>query len=170
MKTFATILFALALSVSASAQSALDRVYSKYKGQSGITSIELGNELLKLAAALDPDDAELGEISRQFEGIRMLVAESGGRELLDESAAALQADGCASLMEVEEEGAVVRFFARGADGAFTDFSMLVFDRSDDSEAVVLTIKGRFSAEDLARLGEMDDDGYMSPLRKLGKTE
>lgn len=166
MKKIISLIFAIALTLTVAAQNTFDGVFEKYKGKSGFTTLSMGNELLKFAAALDPNDEELQQLPDKIRGIRLLVSENGGKKLSDEFTEAVKAEDYLDIMEVVDEGAVVNFYAKPAEDNFCGFAMVVSNSNGMGEVVLLSIDGTFTRDDLVELGKTNGNGYLSVLRKL----
>lgn len=167
MKKLLVIAAVTLFSIAATAQNSFDDIYSKYRGKSGFTSISMGNELLRFAAAMDPDDEELQELPNKIKGLRLLVSDKESQSLTDDINRAIKASDYLNIMEVIEDDDVVKFYAKSGASEFCGFAMHVY--SSDGEQVILTIEGDFTTDDLVKLGQNKEEGdYLSLLRKLEK--
>ena len=169
MKKLIITTFAMMFVLLASAQTTLDDIYMKYRGKNGFTSLSMGNDLLKFAAALDPSDEELQQLSDKFRGIKLLVADDFSQELLDEFKAVIEAENYLNIMEVVEGDGVVRFYAKAGKKDYMSFAMIVTEPNGGQ--VMMSIDGEFTTDDLVKLGQGRSDGdYLSLLRKLEKSK
>lgn len=167
MKKLLVIAVITLFSVAATAQNSFDNIYQKYRGKSGFTSMSMGNELLRFAAAMDPEDEELQDLPNKIRGLRLLVSDKASQNFTDDINDAIEAGGYLNIMEVVDGDDVVKFYAKPGASEYCSFAMHVY--SDDGEQVILTIEGDLTTSDLAKLGQnKDDDDYLSLLRKLEK--
>jgi len=172
MKRLILILVTLSsLSILSAQQTDLvDKVFEKYAGKEGITTVYISSLMFDLMNNLEVDDPEYNEFKNATKGIKALrilsqdVNKTGGkgfaRELLDQ----LPKDKYQQLMVVKEEGQDVLFLAREEKGVVVEFLLIV---SGDGENTLIDIRGVIDLESIASLSKgMGIEG----LEKLDELE
>ena len=134
-------------------QSAVDRVFEKYSGREGYTTVYISSFMFNLMNSLEVDDPEYDEFKQATSGIssiKILSQEGGGseafgRELLDMLPRAEYQE----LMVVKEEDEEVLFLAREQDGRITEFLLIV--SGDDGSDALIAIQGDIDLESISNL-------------------
>ena len=161
MKRAVTIAIVLSLGILAFGQgSAVDKVFDKYAGKEGYTTVHISSFMFKLMAGIETDDPEYEEFQKATSGInslRILTQEDGnsvafGKELLD----MLPRQEYQEMMKVKDGDEEVLFLAREEGGKISEFLLIV---SGGGEDVLIAITGEIDMESLSSIaGSLDMPG------------
>jgi len=165
MKRFAILLVTVAFPFVLDAQGVAEEMFERYAGKPGYTSVAIGSEFLNFVAALDKEDKELQDLSNKISSLKILVAKEQVDEFGKTLARGITREGYKEVMQANDEGGLVTFYARPKGDKFSNFILHV---TNSDEEVMLAIAGNFTLSDLSKLGSSskDDDSYISLLRKL----
>ena len=124
-----------------SQQSAVDKVFEKYSGQEGYTTVYISSFMFNLLNSLEADDPEFNEFKKATSGINSIKiltqdgdgSESFGKELLN----MLPRSEYKELMVVKDAEENVQFLAREEGGKITEFLLIVSGGGDDALIAIL---------------------------------
>jgi hypothetical protein len=145
-------------------KSAVDRVFDKYSGKEGYTTVYISSFMFNLLSSLDTDDPEYNEYKNAISGINSIkiLAQEGdkseafGKELLE----MLPRSEYKEMMVVKDEGEDVQFLAHEENGKITEFLLIV---SGGGEDALIAIQGNIDLESIASIAKGLD---MPGLEKL----
>lgn len=148
-------------------QSAVDKVFDKYSGKEGYTTVYISSFMFNLLNKLEVDDPEYNEFKKATSGIssiRILTQDGSnsapfGKELL----AMLPRSEYQEMMVVKEENEEVLFLAREEGGKITEFLLIV---SGGGEDALIAITGDIDIESLAGIAEGLDMPALENLEGL----
>jgi len=143
------ILFTLA---AFSQQSAVDKVFDKYNGKEGYTTVYISSFMFNLLNSLEVDDPEYNEFKKATSGISSIKiltqegkgSESFGKELLN----MLPRSEYKEMMVVKDDEEEVQFLARESGGKITEFLLIVSGGGDDA---LIAIQGDIDLESIASI-------------------
>ncbi|MFZ5939972.1 MAG: DUF4252 domain-containing protein [Bacteroidota bacterium] len=148
----------------------VDKIFDKYSGKEGITTVYISSMMFNLMNNLEVNDPEYQDFKKATQGIKSMrilsqdqvkPGEKGfARELLD----ILPKDQYQQLMVVKEEGQDVLFLAREEKGVVVEFLLLV---SGKDENALIDIQGVIDLESIASLSK---GMGMEELEKLDELE
>lgn len=135
-----------------SQQSAVDKVFDKYSGQEGYTTVYISSFMFNLLNSLEVDDPEYNEFKKATSGINSIKiltqdgsgSESFGKELLS----MLPRSEYKELMVVKDQEEEVLFLARESGGKITEFLLIV---SGGGEDALIAIQGDIDLESIASI-------------------
>jgi hypothetical protein len=150
-------------------KSAVDKVFDKYSGKEGYTTVYISSFMFNLLNNLEVDDPEYNEFKKATSGIssiKILTQEGDkstpfGKELLE----MLPRSEYKEMMVVKEEGEDVLFLAREEGGKITEFLLIV---SGGGEDALIAIQGDIDLESIASLAEGLDMPGLENLEELDK--
>jgi hypothetical protein len=160
----------LLIAMAASGQkSAVDRVFEKYSGNKGYTTVYISSFMINMLSKLDVDDPEFNNFKKATSGISSIkiLTQAGdgsvpfGRELIS----MLPREEYKEMMVVKDEGEEVLFLAREAGGKITEFLLVV---SGGGEDVLIAIQGSIDLESLSSLAAGLDMPGMKNLEEMEK--
>jgi len=144
------------LTVNAQQGTPVDRIFDKYSGQEGITTVYISSMMFDLMNKLDVDDPDYKEFKKATGGIKSMrilsqdqlkPGEKGfARELLD----ILPRDKYQQLMVVKEEGQDVLFLAREEKGQIVQFLLIVTGKNENA---LIDIQGIIDLESISKLSK-----------------
>jgi hypothetical protein len=149
------------------AQSPVDKIFNKYAGKDGYTTVEINSMMFKLMSNIETNDPEYEDFKKAtsgIESIRILAQDNGGanfaRELLD----ILPREKYEEMMVVKESDEEVVFLAREEGGIVTEFLLIVDGKGNDDALIVF--KGNIDLESIASLSGAMDLPAMESLEDL----
>ncbi len=153
----------LLLTSQASAQSPIDKVFDKYVGQDGFTTVNISKEMFQMlqqmAAGAEKDTGmkELKGIVDQLNGLKVLSYEFDSTNVpkavavYNEFAGSFPAGTYKELMTINEGREYVRFMTKQeASGKVTEMVMLAKDKH---EVTVLSLTGNIDLASLSKLSK-----------------
>ena len=149
-------------------QSAADRIFDKYSGKEGYTTVYISSFMFNLLNSLEVDDPEYDEFKKATSGItsiKILTQDGGeseafGRELLD----MLPGDEYQEMMVVKDEDEDVLFLAKQEGNRITEFLLIV--SGGDGEDALIAIQGDIDLESLSSIASGLDMPGMENLEEL----
>lgn len=150
--------------------SAVEKLFKRYGGQDGFTTITINSGLLKMAAQFTDGDEDL-EVLNHIKTIKILAQEGGVADnFYDEIMGELKRDSYEELMTVNSDGEDVIFLIKTDGDKISEFLLVV---GGDDENVLIYIGGDLRMKDLAKLGSsinMDGDSFahLEHLKDLDK--
>ena len=150
-------------------KSAVDKVFDKYSGKEGYTTVYISSFMFNMLSNLETDDPEYNEYKKAISGIKSIkiLAQEGdnsvafGKELLD----MLPRDEYKEMMTVKDEGEDVLFLAHEENGKITEFLLIV---SGGGEDALIAIQGDIDLESIASLASGLDMPGMEKLEDIDK--
>jgi len=150
-------------------QSAVDKVFDKYSGKEGYTTVYISSFMFNLLNSLEVDDPEYNEFKKATSGIKSIKiltqdggnSESFGKELL----AMLPKSEYQEMMKVKDQDEEVLFLAKESGGRISEFLLIVSGGSDD---VLIAITGDIDLESLSSIASGLDLPGMENLDNLEK--
>ena len=139
--------------------SAVDKLFNKYKGKDGVTTVMIGPELFRVMKGMEIDDLKDSDIPfDKVSSVKILTIEDDdafeGVNFYNEVKGELKTDDFAELMTIDDGGETVRMWMKADKAVVTEFLMIV--GGDDN--VLIYITGNFNMNDLEKLaGSFDED-------------
>ena len=171
MKKLVLILIvALAPALANAQNSAVEKLFKKYGGQDGFTTVTINGSLLKMVAEF-ADEEDGAEVLNTINSIKILAQEDGqASNFYDEVMGELKRDAYEELMTVNSGDEDVIFLIKKEGKKIKEFLLLV---GGEDENAVVYIAGDLNMKDLANLGksmniEGDVFGHLSELEDLDK--
>lgn len=163
---FAGVFILLGLAVFGQ-KTAVDKVFDKYSGKDGYTTVYISSFMFNLLNSLEVDDPEYDEFKQATSGINSIKiltqegsdSEAFGKELLD----MLPRSEYKELMVVKEEDEEVLFLAREEGGKITEFLLIV---SGGGEDALIAIQGDIDLESISSIASGLDMPGMENLEEL----
>lgn len=133
-------------------QSAVDKVFEKYSGKEGYTTVYISSFMFNLLNKLEVDDPDYNEFKKATSGINSIKiltqegdnSESFGKELLNMLPSSVYKE----MMVVKEEEEEVKFLAREENGKITEFLLIV---SGGGEDALIAITGDIDLESISSI-------------------
>lgn len=151
-----------------SQQSAVDRVFDKYAGKEGYTTVYISNYMFNLLSNLESDDPEYNEFKKATSGInsiKILTQEHGSTSFGKELINMLPREEYKEMMVVKEQEEEVLFLAREEGGRIVEFLLIV---SGDGEDALIAIQGDIDLESISNLASGLDMPGLENLEDLEK--
>jgi len=167
MKQLFISVFLLLVGAGAFAQkSPVDRIFDKYSGQEGYTTVHISSFMFNLLSSIDTDDPEYEDFKKASSGIkslRILTQESNdAASFASELLELLPRNEYQEMMKVKDESEEVLFLAKEEGGKITEF-LLIVSGDDD---VLIAITGDIDMETLSSIAAGMDMPGMENLEEL----
>jgi hypothetical protein len=159
MKRISILLAVLMVPLFAGAQSdAIQKLFNKYQGKEGVTTVNIGPELFQVMKAMDVEEFENEDIPLdKVASVKILTIEDADAypnvNFYKEIKGDLNTDGMAEIMTVQDGKETVHMWMRADTQSATEFLLIV--SGDDN--VLIHITGSFGMEDLEALAESFDE-------------
>ena len=159
MKRVTLFLLAMAIPALMMAQNdAIDKLINKYKGQEGVTVVNIGPELFQMVKGMEIEDLKDQDIPLdKISSVRILTIEDNEElsnvNFYDELKKDFDVSNLQEVMTVDDGGEVVRMWMRNDGGNVQEFLLIV--GGDDN--VLIHITGDFNMSDLEGLAESFGD-------------
>ncbi|MBS4058706.1 MAG: DUF4252 domain-containing protein [Bacteroidales bacterium] len=156
--------------------SPMDKLFDKYAGKDGFTSVNISSEMFKLAAGMSAagdsvKTKELNEIVSQLTGMKILVYTPGEAtgtkvDFLKEIEKNMPLKDYSELMTVMEKESKVRFLTKsGSNNKITEMLMIA---NDGKETVLMSFTGLIDLETIGKLSKSMNMKGMDSLEALDK--
>ena len=153
-----------------SQQSAVDKVFDKYSGKEGYTTVYISSFMFNLLNSLEVDDPEYNEFKKATSGINSIKiltqdgsgSASFGKELLN----MLPRSEYKELMVVKDQEEEVLFLAKEDGGRISEFLLIV---SGGGEDALIAIQGDIDLESISSIASgLDMPGleYLEDMEEL----
>lgn len=132
--------------------SAVDKVFDKYSGKEGYTTVYISSFMFNMLNSLETDDPEYNEFKKATAGIKsikILTQEGGNSEAFGaELLKMLPRSEYQEMMVVKDQDEDVLFLAREVGGKITEFLLIV---SGSGEDVLIAIQGDIDLESISKI-------------------
>lgn len=158
MKRIILLFVAVALPAFLLAQnSAVDKLFNKYKGKDGVTTVQISPELFQIVKALEIENIEEHDIPfDKIASVKILTIEDEeefeGVNFYDEIEKDLDISNFAEVMTVDDGGETVRMWMKADNAVVSEFLLIV----GGEDNVLIYITGNFNMNDLEGLAESFD--------------
>lgn len=158
MKRVFFIVLAIAFPAFLMAQnSAVDKLFNKYKGKDGVTTVQISPELFQIVKAMEIDEIDEHDIPfDKIASVKILTIEDeeewDGVNFYKEIQKDLDVSDFAEVLTVDDGGETVRMWMKADKAKVSEFLLIV--GGDDN--VLIYITGNFNLNDLEGLAESFD--------------
>ena len=137
--------------------SAVDNLFSKYKGKEGVTTVQISPELFQIVKAMEIEEIDEHDIPfDKIASVKILTIEDEegyeGVNFYDEIEKDLDVSQFAEVLTVDDGGETVRMWMKAEKSVVSEFLLIV--GGDDN--VLIYITGNFNMNDLEGLAESFD--------------
>ncbi len=168
MKKIIIALIITAFAGSLSAQSAVDKIFDKYAGQDGYTTVVINSFMFKFLSNIETNDPDYESFKKATQGINSIriLTQDGkgskpfGKELLQ----ILPRKEYEELMVVKESDEEVAFLVREEGGEIVEFLLIVSGNGDEDALIAIT--GIIDMESISKLSSGMDLPGMNNLEGL----
>jgi hypothetical protein len=167
----------LAIPAMMNAQSPIDKVFEKYAGQDGFTSVNISKEMFQMLMQMGQGDSkdtsavEIRKMMEQLTGLKVLtytfdsVKIARAVSVYNEFAGVFPAGSYKELMTINEGRQNIKFMTRSdASGKITEMVMLMKDKT---EVAVLSLTGNIDLSTVSKLSKGMNIHGMENLKKIG---
>jgi len=161
------MLLALSLTVVKGQNSAVDKLFEKYSGKEGYTSILISKYMFSMFSDVNPDNKEFNDLVGKLNSIKILASDSTNKEgvnFYSEIIKELPIKDYKELMVVKEKDQVVKFLVKDVNGVIVELLLIVGGKNDN---VLICIQGdNINLKNIAKLSKsMKIDG-LENLEKI----
>jgi len=172
----ATLLLVAFLPASLLAQTAIDKLYEKYAGKEGFTSINISPEMFSMLGNINTDDStgdvqDAKMVMEQLKGLKMLAYEpkpdavtNDKEAFMKEVRKTIPLDEYAELMAIREDGSDIRFLVRKNSGNRISEMLMIID--SDTDAMIMSLTGDIDMNTISKIGKTMNMKGMENLDKL----
>jgi ribonuclease BN (tRNA processing enzyme) len=171
------LLFSAAITMTFAQDSPSDKLFEKYNGEEGFTTVHITSELFALFADMDiegEDMEDMKEMMDQLKHIRILMyeldkenPERGRLEDFKKEIKQFDLDGFSELMTVKEKGEEVKFMARKKGDRIGELLLII---NEEDEAGFISIFGDIDLNTVSKLSKTMKFEGMDQLEKLEEGE
>lgn len=139
----------LILSVTAYSQRSIDRLFERYSGREGFTTVNISGNLLNIAASFDDDDKD---VDARITGVRILAQKDDWEtdiNFLDMVKRDLDFNGYEEFLSVREHDQDVKMMVRLQGRRVTELLIVTGGRDN----AIIQVKGDMTVSDAKRLSE-----------------
>jgi hypothetical protein len=167
MRTIALFIALITVSLAAAAQpSPADKVFEKYSGREGYTSVYISKYMFSLFSGMETKDQEIENILGKLTGIRILASEGkqpAGVNFFAEVMKDLPRDQYQELMVIKEQGQDFQFLIREQDGLITELLMIAGGESNNA---LISIQGNIDLNTISKLSRSMNIGGLDALERI----
>lgn len=171
MKKVMLMALAVMLAPMVFGQTASDKLFEKYSGRDGYTSIHITQYMFQLFADLDTDEEmkEFTEMASSIDRMKILTVDSDSlhpnraRDFYKDASSTLPIKQYQELMVVKDGDQTVQMLIKEEGKLVSEFLMLV---NDDHESVVISITGNIDLNQLARMSSKMNIEGLENLQEL----
>lgn len=159
----------LVLSLNLNAQTAVDKIFDKYNGSAGFTSVTINKYMFEMIARMDTSEEgkEFREAISKLYSIRILAMDSvnsGGVNLYDVVMNSLPEKEYKELMTIKEGNTDIKFLVREKGDIITELILIAGGRNEENALIV--IKGEIDLASIGAIGRSMDIEGLEQLEKL----
>jgi hypothetical protein len=161
MKRIVLLVMAVAFPAFIIAQnSAVDKLFNKYSGKEGVTTVSISPELFQIVKAMDIEEIDDADIPfDKIASVKILTIEDEeqweGVNFYTEISEDLDVSNFEEVMTVNDGGEMVRIWMKVEENEVSEFLLIV--GGDDNVLVYIT--GNFNMNDLEELAESVDQDF-----------
>lgn len=152
MKKLLLGLLLVILPVLTFAQNPVEKVFDKYSGKDGVTTITVNKQLFKMMSQFETKEQEL-KVLENLEFIKILAIEDSilNREFYDQVNSKLEQLDYEELMNIKGNTENVKFLVKQQEDVIKELVMLAGEKS---ESALIYIKGNIKLEDISKIVEV----------------
>lgn len=151
------IILSIILPLNIAAQDEVDKLFEKYAGRDGFTTVNISGKILGLAAQIDEKDKNAKEMMDQLSGIKILSVDDEGlnkglnffEELDKQNFFRKIKDDYELVMDVKESNQVVKFYLKENKGGKVGELLMIVGGKDNA---IISIRGNIDMQNLSKLG------------------
>ena len=170
-KLFTLIAGLLLVSMSSFAQKdPVDRLFDKYSGQDGYTTVYISSKMFSLFSQIDPEDEDLQNMMNGLKSIRILAGDDESNmknkvNFYDEVMKDLPVDKYEELMVIKESGQDLKFLIREENNVIVEL-LLVGGGTSADDNVLISIRGIIDMKNISKIGKAFDVEGLDNLEKI----
>jgi len=146
--------------------SPVDRLFEKYSGREGYTSVYISKYMFSLFSNIETEDKELENVLGKLTGIRILASDTdkvSGSNFYAEIMKDLPVREYEELMVVKEKGQDFKFLIREKDGIISELLMVAGGMSNNA---LISIQGNIDLNTISKLSRSMKIEGLDALEKI----
>ncbi len=170
MKTKILILFFVSLqSIAFSQSSPIDKLFDKYSGKEGFTTVYISQYMFDLFRDVKTDDKDFENLVKGLKSIRILSVEDpklvpAGLNFYKEIMNEIPANQYKELMVIKEKGQDTKFLIKENQGRIVELLLI----SGGNENTFISIEGNLDMKSLSKLSKSMNIQGLKPLENVDK--
>ncbi len=162
-----TMLLVFVLIVSKAQNSAVDKLFEKYSGKDGYTSILISKYMFSMFSDVNPENKDFNDLVGKLNSIKILACDSSNNDGINfykEIMKELPIKDYKELMVVKEKNQEIKFLVKDVNGIIVELLLIVGGKYDN---VLICIQGdNINLKNIAKLSKsMKIDG-LENLEKI----
>jgi hypothetical protein len=167
MKTQLIFICLIAIPWLGKAQSPVDKLFDKYSGKDGFTTVYITQYMFGMFKDINTNDKEFDDLVKNLKSIRILTSEDNkaipaGTNFFKEIMKELPVQQYKELMVVKEKDQEMKFLAKENNGRISELLLI----SGGKENVLICIEGNIDMKNLAQLSKNFKIEGMKSLEKI----
>ncbi|MCK4465555.1 MAG: DUF4252 domain-containing protein [Bacteroidales bacterium] len=150
---------------------AVDKLFDKYAGKDGFTTVFISKNLFKMVADIELEDPEVNDVIDNLETIKILVTDDyenrEGVNFYDEIMKELPMNEYEELLTVKDSDQDVRFLVKEKDGIIKELLLVVGGRDDNA---LISITGDIDLRHISKISKSMHGCGLEHLEKLEEDE
>lgn len=151
-----------------SQHNAVNKLFEKYAGKEGFTTVYISRNLFKMVGEMNLDDPDINELVDKLETIKILVSDSEfineeGINFYDEIMTGLTIDEYDELLVVKEKDKDINFLSKEKNGIIVELLLVVGGKDEN---VLISITGSIDLKHISKLASSMKGTGMEHLNKL----
>lgn len=166
------ILFTVFPLLAFSQHPSVNKLFDKYSGKEGFTTVYISKNLFKMVGQMDMDDPDVEKLVDEIETIKILASDSEFinenninfyKEIMDE----LPVGEYNELLVVKEKDQDVRFLSKEKNGVVVELLLVVGGKNDNA---LINIAGNIDLKHISKLASSMEGTGFEHLEKLEEEE
>lgn len=146
----------------------VDRVFEKYSGKEGFTTVYITSKMFSLFSEAEVEDEEFNDLVNSLKSIRILATDDSEnsdasinfyKEIMDE----LPVDEYEELMVVQEKDQQLKFLVKEKEGRIVELLLVAGGSGDNA---LIDIRGNIDLKKVAQLSKMINVEGMEQLQNI----
>lgn len=167
MKTNILIITWLLISSAVSAQTAVDKLFDKYSGKDGFTTVYISQYMFDMFKDVQTNDQDFDNLVKGLKSIRILNLEDpsklpAGVNFYDEVMKSLPIKDYKELMVIKEKDQNVKFLVKEENGKISELLLI----SGGKDNALICIQGNIDIKSIAKLSKSLSIQGMKPLENV----
>lgn len=160
--------FAMSLIVANGQNSAVDKLFDKYSGKEGYTSILISKYMFSMFSDVNPENKDFNDLVSKLNSIKILASDSSSNNaetnFYSEIMKELPAKDYKELMVVKEKDQDIKFLVKDINGVIVELLLVVGGKSDN---VLICIQGEnINLKNIAKLSKSMKINGLENLEKI----
>ncbi|NOY37626.1 MAG: DUF4252 domain-containing protein [Chlorobi bacterium] len=146
----------------------VDRVFEKYAGKEGYTTVYITSKMFSLFSEANVNDPEFNDLVNSLKSIRILASDDSGTldpsvNFYDEIMKDLPVDEYEELMVVQDKNQKLKFLVKEKDGRIAELLLVVGGGGDNA---LIDIRGNIDLKKVAEISKMINVQGLDELEKI----